>query len=242
MLGSVNCISPLGVAKADTLVVNGPVKKGLITFAVFSARRVSPSGSRRTRSGASKPWWKGTAPKPSGPGSWTGTSSHWWALKTCDDCSGVQLLGALLVCLGVFWASSVPPLQKQPTRRRWGGHEADSSAKEMRVSLSQRPQLSSTPRRDVKGRPGDIAVILPVFSQISKCRRGSKAPQTMSRGGPQTHAQEEELSSLSAPTLCYPSWVCPKRRWLEEYRYFRWCLSNHRMFAQLPQSREEEQL
>lgn len=28
MLGSVICISPLGVAKADTLAVNGSIKKG----------------------------------------------------------------------------------------------------------------------------------------------------------------------------------------------------------------------
>lgn len=70
ILGSVNCISPLGVAKADTLAVNGSIKKGAGNVcSVFPARRVSPPGSRRTRSGASKPWWKVTAPKPSGPGS-----------------------------------------------------------------------------------------------------------------------------------------------------------------------------
>ncbi len=41
--------------------------------------RASPPGRRRTRSTVSRLWWTVTAPKPTGPESWTAMSSYWWA-------------------------------------------------------------------------------------------------------------------------------------------------------------------
>ena len=47
---------------------------------LYPLGRASPSGRLRTRSNVSRPWWMGTDPRPSGPGSWTETSWFWWVL------------------------------------------------------------------------------------------------------------------------------------------------------------------